>query len=58
MEGMLNVKLSKTKQGLTKEDSFRPIKDYLLNFSNAAAVLSVNALKGGNSNAKGFAQAM
>lgn len=58
MEGMLNVKMSKIKQGLLQEDTAQPIRDYLMNFSSAAAVLSVSAMKGENSNTKGFIEAM
>ena len=45
MEGMLNVKEQKIKLKDLFFDETKPIKDYLLNFSNAASVFSVDAMK-------------
>ena len=58
MEGMLNVKERKRKMLEMFGDATQPIKDYLLNFSNAASIMSVDLIKQKDSAGIQFAQSL
>ena len=58
MEGMLNVKERKRKLQEMFGDATQPIKDYLMNFSNAASIISVDLIKKKDSAGLQFAQSL